>query len=161
MAHPDFEELLAAFNDAGVRYLVGGAHALALHARPRASKDLDIYVDPTPANLKRALAALRGFFGGHLPRGVDARSLSDPDTIVQLGVAPVRVDLLSSFATTTFRDAWKRRSRAKFGGVRASFVGFDDLVAEKEHFARPQDLADLAILKRARAARQRSRSRVS
>jgi hypothetical protein len=83
MAHPDFEELLAEFNGARVRYLIGGAHALALHARPRASKGLDIYVHPTPAQVRRALTALRRFFGGRLPPGVGARSLTDADTIVQ------------------------------------------------------------------------------
>jgi hypothetical protein len=53
MTHPDFEELLSEFNAAGARYLIGGAHALAFHARPRASKDLDIYIDPTRVNAKR------------------------------------------------------------------------------------------------------------
>jgi hypothetical protein len=158
MPHPDFEELLAAFNRARVRYLIGGAHALALHARPRASKDLDIYVDPSPANVRRTLAALRAFFGA-LPRGVDARSLADADTIVQLGVAPVRVDLLSHLATTTFGGAWKRKSRAAFGPVAANFIGLDDLIAEKSHFARPQDLADLVVLERAKARRATSRRR--
>jgi hypothetical protein len=151
MAHPDFEELLASFNGARVRYLIGGAHALALHARPRASKDLDLFVDPAPANVRRALVALRLFFGGRLPPGVDARSLGDPGTIVQLGVAPVRVDILSHFATTTFSAAWRRKVRARFGDVPASFVGLEDLMNEKKHFARPQDLADLAVLERARA----------
>lgn len=153
MAHPDFEELLAEFNAARVRYLIGGAHALALHARPRASKDLDIYVDRTEANARRLMAALREFFGGKLPSYIDMQSLTDANTIVQLGVAPVRVALLSQLAMTTFRQAWKHKVRAKFGATPTYFLGLDDLIAEKEHFARPQDLADLVPLRRARARR--------
>ena len=64
MASRDYEEFIAALNDHGVRYLIIGAHAVAFHARPRATKDLDILLDPTPANARRALAALRDFFGG-------------------------------------------------------------------------------------------------
>jgi hypothetical protein len=66
----DFEELLESFNDAGVKYLIGGAHALALHARPRATKDLDVFIDPTKANARRLLVALGTFFGGSPPSDV-------------------------------------------------------------------------------------------
>ena len=151
MPHRDFEELLAEFNAQRVRYMIGGAHALALYARPRASKDLDIYVDPTRANAERVVAALARFFGGVAPRYVSVASLLDPRTILQLGVAPVRVDLLSHFATTSFRKAWKNKTISKFGRVPAYFLGCDELRAEKEHWGRPQDIADLAMLDRARA----------
>jgi len=151
MAHPDFEELLAEFNTARVRYLIGGAHAVALHSRPRASKDIDVFIDPTPANAKRAMLALTRFFGGTAPRYVTVEALLDPDSILQLGVAPVRVDLLSHFRTLRFREAWKGRCVAQFGKVSANFIGLDDLIAEKSHWSRPQDLADVAVLQRARA----------
>ncbi len=64
MPFRDYEEFIAALNAHGVRYLVVGAHAVALHARPRATKDLDVLIDPTPANARKALNALRAFFGG-------------------------------------------------------------------------------------------------
>jgi hypothetical protein len=148
MAHPDFEELLAEFNSHRVRYLIGGAHAVALHARPRASKDLDVYLDPTPANASRVLRALTAFFGGTAPQYVTVEALLDPHSILQLGVAPVRVDLLSHFATVTFRKAWAGRKSARFGKVPANFLGLDELIAEKKHWNRPQDAADLAVLRR-------------
>ncbi|NOY92006.1 MAG: hypothetical protein GXP55_12485 [Deltaproteobacteria bacterium] len=144
----DFEELLASFNAAGVRYLVGGAHALALHARPRATKDLELFVDPTKANAARVLKALRSFFGGAVPSYVSVEALLDADTILQLGVAPVRVDILSSLATTTFRRAYNRRAQAMFGSVPADYLSRDDLVAETRHFDRPQDRADVEALLR-------------
>lgn len=151
MAHPDFEELLAEFNTEHVRYLIGGAHAVALYSRPRASKDIDIFIDPTPANAKRAVTALTRFFGGTAPRYVTVEALLDPDGIVQLGVAPVRVDLLSHFKTLSFREAWKKRQVARFGKAPANYVGLDDLIAEKSYWSRPQDLADVVVLERARA----------
>lgn len=150
MAHPDFEELLAEFNAERVRYLIGGAHAVALHARPRASKDIDIFIDPTRANATRAVTALKRFFSGTAPRYVTVDALMDPDSILQLGVAPVRVNLLSHFATSSFRQAWNRRHVARFGNVSASYIGLEDLIAEKAHWSRPQDLADLVVLLRAR-----------
>src|SRR3990172_11244958 len=93
MASPDYEEFIAALNENGVRYLVVGAHAVAFHARPRATKDLDILLDPTPTNARNVLAALREFFGG-ADLGYKVEDLTAPDWIIQLGVAPVRIDLL-------------------------------------------------------------------
>src|SRR5688572_5011209 len=123
MAHPDFEEFIAALNDERVRYLIGGAHALALHARPRATKDLDVFIAPTQANARRAEAAIKAFFGGVAPHAAAVRHLLDPDTIVQLGVAPVRIDILSRFgAIEKFAGAWKRRVDARFGRVPTHFL---------------------------------------
>jgi hypothetical protein len=134
----DFEELLESFNGAGVRFLIGGAHALALHARPRATKDLDVFVDPTRANARRVLAALGNFFGGSSPSFVTEATVLDPNTLIQLGVAPVRVDILSAFGTLTFREAWKHRVEATFGSVPASYLSREHPIAEKLHFDRPR-----------------------
>jgi hypothetical protein len=146
--YPDFEELLARFNSAGVEYLVGGAHALAFHAHPRATRDLDLYVAPTRRNAARVVRAIAAFFGGTAPSYVSVENLLDPKVFVQLGVAPVRVDLLPKLFTTTFRAAWKRRVTARFGTVEANYLSRADLIAEKRYFSRPQDLADLEQLNR-------------
>jgi hypothetical protein len=142
----DFEELLESLNARRVRYLIGGAHALALHARPRATKDLDLFVAPTVANSKRFILALGDFFGGATPSYITVDALLDPNLIIQLGVAPVRVDVLSHFATLSFADAWRTRVDAKFGTVDAHYLGRAQLIAEKQHFDRPQDRADVAVL---------------
>src|SRR6266511_3553583 len=126
--YPDFEELLAQFNSAGVEYLIGGAHALALHARPRATKDLDLYIAPTRRNATRVVRALASFFGGTAPSYASVENLLDPNIFVQLGVAPVRVDLLPKLFTTTFAVAWKRRVSAPFGRVPAHFLSRADLI---------------------------------
>lgn len=150
----DFEELLDSFNAAGVRYLIGGSHALALHARPRATKDLDLFVDPTKVNAKRVRAALRHFFGGSLPAYITVEALNDPNSILQLGVAPVRVDILSAFGTMTFNKAWHQRVDARFGGVSAHYLCRQHLLDEKRHYDRPQDRVDVEMLLRVGAPRE-------
>jgi hypothetical protein len=144
----DFEELLASLNAAGVRYIVGGAHALAYHARPRATKDLDVFVDPTKANARRTIRAIQAFFGGTAPSYVSESALLDPDTIIQLGVAPLRIDLLSAFGTMDFKQAWRASVKAHFGQVETRYLSREHLIAEKLHFRRAQDLADVRALRR-------------
>ncbi len=154
MASRDYEEFIAALNDHGARYLIVGAHAVAFHARPRATKDLDILLDPTPANARKVLAALRDFFGG-ADLGYTAEDLTDPQWIVQLGVAPVRIDLLTQIpGCANFEEAWKKRSQARFGSVTAHYLGLDDLIRTKEAADRVQDRADARVLRRAKGQGQ-------
>lgn len=159
----DFEELLESLNAKKVRYLIGGAHALAFHARPRATKDLDLFVAPTRTNAERFIKALSEFFGGPAPSYVSIKTLLDPNLIIQLGVAPVRVDVLSHFGTLDFAEAWRTRVDAKFGSVDAHYLGREQLIAEKTFFDRPQDRADVAALrattKRTPATKPRARRR--
>jgi len=148
MAFRDYEEFIAALNAHGVRYLIVGAHAVAHHAQPRATKDLDILIDPTPANARRVLSALREFFGGKDP-GFKVADLTDPRWVVQLGVAPVRIDLLSHLSgSPSFAILWRNRIEASFGSVKAHYLALDDLIRTKEATGRVQDRADLRILKR-------------
>lgn len=159
MGHPDYEEFLAAFNAHRVRYLIGGAHAVALYARPRATKDIDLFLDPTPANAARAVRAVRDFFGGTAPPGCSAaRDLLEPGVFVQLGVAPVRIDLLTSFGgVASFGKAWRRRVDARYGAVDAHYLSLEDLIAEKAHWRRDQDLVDLKALERVRKPKRATR----
>jgi len=150
MASRDYEEFIAALNDHGVRYLIVGAHAVAFHARPRATKDLDILLDSTPANARKVLAALRDFFGG-ADLGYTVEDLTDPQWIVQLGVAPVRIDLLPQLpGCPSFEAAWKNRAEARFGTLTAFYLGLDDLIRAKEASDRAQDRVDARVLRRGR-----------
>ena len=144
MASRDYEEFIAALNAHGVRYLVVGAHAVAFHARPRATKDLDILIDPTPVNARRALAALRDFFGG-VDLGYSVEEVTDPR----------RIDLMSEIpGLASFEAAWRNRVSARFGSVPAHYVGLDELIRAKGSVRRPQDRADLRILERAKGGAQ-------
>jgi hypothetical protein len=125
---------------------------------------LDLFVAPSRANAERFIKALSDFFGGPAPSYVSIETLLDPNLIVQLGVAPVRVDVLSHFGTLTFAEAWRTRADAKFGSVDAHYLGRDQLIAEKTFFDRPQDRADVAVLRARRsqagsASRKKKRSR--
>jgi len=153
MASRDYEEFIAVLNEHGVRYLIVGAHAVALHARPRATKDLDILIDPEQSNARKALVALRAFFDGQ-DLGYTAEDLSDPDWVLQLGIAPVRIDLLSAIeGIESFESAWSGREDARFGATPAHYLGLDDLIRAKEATDRDHDRADVRALRRAREAR--------
>jgi len=166
MASRDYEEFIAALNAHGVRYLVVGAHAVAFHARPRATKDLDILIEPTPTNARKVLAALRDFLGG-VDLGYSEEDVTDPRWIIQLGVAPVRIDLMSEIpGCGGFDTTWKGRVDATFGSVPAHYIGLDELIGAKGAVHRPQDRADLRILERAKggprltpSSRRRKRAR--
>lgn len=147
----DFEEFIAALNAHDVRYVVIGAHAVAFHARPRATKDLDVFVEPTVENAERLLTALRHFFGG-ADLGYTVDDIVEPRWVLQIGVPPVRIDLLSSVSgLTDFAAVWGARAHARFGAVECEFLGLDDLIRAKEAADRPQDRADLAVLRKARS----------
>lgn len=92
--HPDFKDLLCEFNAQGVEYLVVGAHALAAHGHVRATKDLDLWIRPTPDNARRAMRALAAF--GAPLHGTTAEELGAPDFVLQIGVPPLRIDILTS-----------------------------------------------------------------
>jgi hypothetical protein len=151
MASRDYEEFIAALNARGVRYLIVGAHAVALHARPRATRDLDVLLDRTPRNARKVLAAIRDFFGG-VDLGYTLDDLLDPGWIIQFGVAPVRIDLISGIpGIASFASAWRNRVEGRFGRVPAHYLGLNELIAAKRAARRPQDEADLDALGRAQS----------
>ena len=155
MTFPDFEEFVASLNDHRVRYLIVGGYAVGFHARPRATKDLDVLVDRTRANALRVEGVLRAFLGGPAP-GITIAKLCDPKTLVVLGRAPVRIDILTAIdGVRSFRAAWSRRVEGHYGATRANFISLDDLMAAKEASGRLQDLADLDVLRRVQARASR------
>jgi len=144
--HPDFKELLVEFNAHRVEYLVVGAHALAAHGHVRATKDIDVWVHATPQNARRVKAALLAF--GAALHGASLEELSEPDFMLQLGVAPVRVDILTSITAVRFEEAWASRLQTIFDGEPVGVLSREHLIANKTATARPQDLADVDTLKR-------------
>lgn len=148
MRSRDYEEFLESLNAHEAKYLVVGAHAVAFHARPRATKDLDVLIEPSEENAQRTLAAIRDFFGGS-DLGLSTADLMKPDTVIQLGVAPSRIDLLASLtAIRDFQAAWEARAQGRFGDVPTQYLSLEDLLLEKEQAGRDQDRADLRVLRR-------------
>jgi hypothetical protein len=154
---PDFEEFIASLNAHRVRYLIVGAYAVGFHARPRATKDIDVLVDRTLANARRVRACIESFLGGPAPNMTLAK-LQNPRTLIVLGVPPIRIDVLTSIdGVPSFVAAWKRRAAGRYGSTPAHFLSLADLMAAKAATGRPQDLADLDALERAAARRRKSK----
>ena len=146
MTNPDFRDLLSAFSSAEVRYLVVGGYAVTFHARPRYTKDLDVWIDPSPENAARAWRALAAF-GAPLSE-VSIEDLATPQMVLQIGVAPNRIDVITSCQGLDFAAAWARRVPSEYGGVPVAFLAREDLIANKRSVGRPQDLLDAEELER-------------
>lgn len=133
-------DLLAEFNAQGVEFLVVGAHALAAHGHVRATKDLDVWVRPTAENAARVIRALRSF--GAPLQDLETRDLTEPGTIFQIGVAPVRIDIVTSISGVRFDEAWPRRLCTRFADQPVGVLSREDLIRNKRAAGRTQDLAD-------------------
>lgn len=142
--NPDFSEILLAFNVHHVEYLIVGAHALAVYGHVRATKDLDVWVRPDYENAQRVLLALSAFGAplGDLTRN----DLSKAGTIFQIGVPPLRIDVITAIDGVDFADAWPDRFEASFGEVPVLVISRHHLIANKKAAARLQDLADVEHL---------------
>ena len=139
-------EFLAALTQHEVRALIVGAYAIGFHAKPRYTKDLDVFLEPSPDNARRVLAALHDFGFGALQLSVD--DLAVPGRVVQLGVEPHRIDLMTRIDGITFEEAWANRVSGTIGGVPVFFIAREDQIRNKVASARPQDLADADLLRR-------------
>ncbi len=142
--HPDFKELLALLNEHKVEYLIVGGHALAFHGAPRFTGDMDVLVRPSEANAKRLLRALEAFGFGSLDLTED--DFSKPEHVVQLGVSPVRVDLITSLTGVTWAEAEETKVAGEISGVPAPFIGREAFAANKRATGRKKDMADLEAL---------------
>ncbi len=144
MMNPDFKDLLAEFNAHGVEYMVVGAHALAAHGHVRATKDLDVFIRPSADNAFKVVEALTSF--GAPLHDLTAEDLSKEGTVFQIGVPPVRIDVINEIDGVTFSEAWPNRLRTQFAGVSVAVLSREDLIRNKRASGRTQDLADLEIL---------------
>lgn len=144
MLNQDFNDLLCEFNAQGVEYLVVGAHAMAAHGHIRATKDLDVWVRPDTANAKRVLRALQVFGAPLLDLTLD--DLSVPGVVFQIGVDPVRIDVLTQIDGVEFAEAWEDRVPASYGGISAFVLSKSHLIQNKRASGRTQDLADIEHL---------------
>jgi hypothetical protein len=139
--NPDFVDLLRAFAAADVRFLVVGAYALALHGRPRATGDLDVWIEATPENASRVIRAL-ATFGAPL-RDVAEADFSRAGIVYQIGLPPGRIDLLTELTGVTFAEAWPDRQRGRFGDIDVDFIGRAAFIRNKKATGRPRDLGDI------------------
>lgn len=141
----DYRELFKILNKHKVKYLVVGAYAVIFYTEPRYTKDIDIWIDPTLRNAEKLYKAL-GEFGAPL-KDISAKDFANKKTIYQIGVAPVRIDIITSISGSIFTEAWKDRRKTKYADVSINIIGIKDLVRSKKKTGRPLDLNDIAQLK--------------
>jgi predicted nucleotidyltransferase len=140
----DYEDLLELLNRHNVKYCIIGSYALAFHARPRYTKDIDILIENSIVNARKILKALNEFGFGSLQ--LTEEDFTEPRQIIQLGYEPVRVDLITSIKGIDFHKIWENRVTGKFGSQTVFFIGAEDLMAAKKISNRSQDQTDLKIL---------------
>ena len=144
MVNQDFRDLFAEFNAREVDYLVVGAYALAVHGYVRATKDLDVWVRPEAENARKVFEALQAYGA---PTGeLTAEDFASPGITFQIGIAPIRIDVLSSIDGVEFATAWENKVGARYGDQDVFVISRLDLITNKKSAARLQDLADVEAL---------------
>jgi len=141
---PDFRDLLALLNEHKVEYLIVGGYALAFHGAPRFTGDIDILVRPRQENARRVLQALAAF-GFEFPN-LTVDDFQNPNKVVQLGVPPVRVDLIASLTGVSWEEADASKEPGRFGDVPVHYLGRSQYITNKRAIGRKKDLADIEAL---------------
>jgi hypothetical protein len=140
----DFRELLELFNKNNVEYMIVGGYALAFHGAPRYTGDLDIFIRPHSINAQRILRALEAF--GFESVGLTAADFERPDNVIQLGVPPVRVDIVTSLTGISWESAFENRVQGRYGDVQVQYIGREQFIRNKRSIGRQKDLADIEAL---------------
>jgi len=156
MFSSDFKELLSVFNEHRVKYLIVGGYAVAIHAQPRATKDLDIFVQPEAQNAEAVWAALAKF--GAPMADLKPADLIDPGSFFRMGVSPQMIEILPHISGVKFDDAWQRRIEVVIDpqtGLKAFVISAEDFITNKLAAARLQDLADVEAVRKAAESQRR------
>ncbi len=147
----DFADILDALNHHRVRYLIVGGLAFIYHAKPRFTKDLDVWVEPTPENVRRANLALAEFGSPYL------MSAGAPNSILQIGLPPNRIALMQTLEGVSFAEAWAKRETAPYGKVPANWIDLDSLIEIKSRLDDPRHQADARDLRKVREMKRKTR----
>ena len=152
---PDFRDLLTIFNSHGVEYLPVGGYAICLHGAVRNTKDMDVWVLGSEENAEKVAEAIREFGFDVAGMSADTFASGRRTKVVQMGVSPNRIEVLTSIDGVSFPDCYERRVVLDWDGVEVPTIGRDDLLANKAASGRPQDVADIDALHRIIAAENR------
>ena len=151
MVSQDYEDLFSVLNACKIKYLVIGAHAVMFYTEPRFTKDLDVWIPAALNDATRVYQALKAY--GAPLTNLSPDDFRDPKMILQIGVAPVRVDILTALPGVSVEDAWKHRTRSRYGKTPINILGVDELIQAKRSAGRPQDQLDLDKLRKRRKRR--------
>lgn len=142
---PDFNEFCALLTGHAVEFVIVGAHALAFHGAPRFTGDLDILVRPTEENGRRVLQAIADF--GFPTSALTAADIAGGQKVIEMGVAPVQIHVMSQIDGVTWDDVWTSRQLGPLGSQTLFFIGRDAFLRNKRAAGRPKDLADVEALR--------------
>src|SRR6266403_1695598 len=140
---PRLQKLLRLLNELEVEYLIVGGFAVMKYGEPRYTKDLDVWVHNSAQNSLRVVGALTKFGAPLEHDGITPETFTEKQVVYQIGIAPVRIDILTEITGVEFPDAWRKRVASTFFGVPVNFISLDDLVANKQALGRSSDLKDL------------------
>ena len=154
----NFCDLLRAFRDCGVRYLIIGGWAVSIHAQPRATKDMDIFVSPEPGNIEALYEALVRF--GAPLKNMDKNRFLEPATFFRIGAPPCQVDIFPEIPGIEFETCWANRLEVPLdaqNSLSANFISAEDLIAAKTATGREQDIADVQAVRRAQQQKSKGK----
>ena len=146
MLNPDFRDMLSCLKDEGVDFIVVGAYALAAHGLTRATGDIDVWLGISPDNARKVLRALARF--GAPTSDLSEEDFTTPDTILQVGVEPGRIDLITGIDGVEFDEAARRKVKVDVDGVEVFVLSKEDLLKNKLAAGRDKDLSDIAWLRK-------------
>jgi hypothetical protein len=145
LLNSDFRDILSAFCEEKVEFMLVGAYAVAAHGLPRATGDIDLWIERSEKNAERVWAALAKF--GAPLQNLSKRDFLMPGTVVQLGVTPRRIDILTQITGVGYVEAKPQRTFIDLEGMKIPVIGLTHLLQNKSAVGRPQDRADVARLK--------------
>lgn len=146
--YPHFSELLQKLSDHKIEFLIVGGYAVAKYTEPYFTKDLDIWIRTTPENAEKVYLALAEFGAPLKADDVSARDFASQNITYQIGLPPLRADIITHIDGVIFQEAWERRTSGTIAGVEVNFIGLDDLIRNKEALGRSSDAEHLKLLRK-------------
>lgn len=141
----DFKEFIELLNARQVNYLIVGGYAVGFHSRPKFTQDIDFWIENSEENARKILSVLKDFGFGELD--VTINDLTNPDMVIQLGYAPLRIDIITDLSGLNFSEAYSRKVKGNYLGVDTYFISIEDLIRNKEIAGRDKDLLDVKWIK--------------
>jgi len=141
----DFKEFIELLNARQVNYLIVGGYAVGFHSRPKFTQDIDFWIENSEENARKILSVLKDFGFGELD--VTINDLTNPDMVIQLGYAPLRIDIITDLSGLNFSEAYARKAKGNYLGVDTYFISIEDLIRNKEIAGRDKDLLDVKWIK--------------
>ena len=148
----DYSDLFKALNAHKVRYLVVGAHAFSFFAVPRFTKDMNVWIPPELNDSDSVFKALIEY--GAPLRGISPADFSDKEFMLQIGVEPIRIDIMTELSGINPHKAWRNRSKTRFEKMLVTIIGKQELLYAKRAAGRPQDKLDIAMLMKSLSPRK-------